>query len=61
MIKIIKRLTIGFKKGLITPTLPENILKFNSNPFVRNFRFLGGLSIILLLGNSKKFTHYLYT
>ena len=42
----------GLKKGYMTPTLPENILKFQSYPIIRVLRFLGGVSFILLLGNN---------
>ena len=47
------RIYIDSKKGLLTPTLPENIIKFKSNPLIRILRVLGGLSILVLLGNNK--------
>ena len=50
---LFKRLYVGIKKGLLTPTLPENIIKFKSNPLIRILRVLGGLSILVLLGNNK--------
>ena len=37
----------------MTPTLPDNILKFQSNPIIRIFRVLDGLSILILLGHGK--------
>ena len=44
------------KSGIIkvynTPTLPDHILKFNHNIFVRIFRVLGGICLLLIL--SKK-------
>jgi hypothetical protein len=49
---ILQRTLIGIKKGLFTPTLPEKILTFQKNPFIRIFRVLGGLSFIGLLGGS---------
>lgn len=52
-------LYIGIKKGFLTPTLPDNILKFQENPIIRIFRVLGGLSILLLLSNDK-FNFHLY-
>lgn len=42
----------GLKKGFLTPTLPEHVLKFQSNPLVRIFRVLGGISVLCLLGKS---------
>jgi len=48
--KIINRFWIGIKKGLITPTLPDNITRFHNNPLVRLFRIIGGLSLIITLG-----------
>lgn len=49
MKKSIKSLLTGFKKGLITPTLPDNINKIISNPIIRIFRFLGGVSFLFVL------------
>ena len=42
----------GFKKGLLTPTLPEEILAFQRKPLIRVLRVLGGLSLLSLLGRS---------
>lgn len=50
---LFSRLFIGIKKGVMTPTLPNNILKLQSNPLIRILRVLGGLSILILLGNRK--------
>lgn len=50
--KILKRILIGAKKGLLTPTLPNEIIKIQSNPIIRIIRFLGGVSFLLLLGNN---------
>jgi hypothetical protein len=50
---IFKRIYTGLKKGVLTPTLPANILRFQSNPIIRIFRVLGGLSILILLGQGK--------
>lgn len=46
---ILTRFYIGVKKGLFTPTLPYHIIQLNNNPFIRIFRVLGGLSILLIL------------
>lgn len=46
---IIYRFYIGVKKGLFTPTLPNHIILLNKNPFIRIFRVLGGISILLIL------------
>lgn len=47
--KLLKRIFSGFKKGLITPNLPSEILKLQNNPIIRILRVLGGISIILIL------------
>ena len=46
-----QRLKIGFKKGFLTPTIPENIIVLNKNPLIRILRFLGGLSTILVISH----------
>ena len=38
--QILKRLFIGFKKGLLTPTLPDNIIKLQNYPLIRIISFL---------------------
>lgn len=43
------RVYTGVKKGFITATLPNDVLKLQANPIIRVFRFLGGLSVILIL------------
>ena len=44
-----KRAIAVFKKVYYTPTLPNDIIKFQNNPIIRIFRFLSGLSFISLL------------
>src|SRR5438046_2210813 len=39
----------GSKLSLITPTLPENVLKFQLHPLIRILRVLGGISTVLIL------------
>ena len=56
--QIFKRLFIGFKKGLLTPTLPDNIIKLQSYPIIRIIRFLGGFSFLLIV--SKSYLNYSY-
>ena len=51
---IFYRLFVGFKKGFLTPTLPKNIVQFNTKPLIRIFRVLGGISVLIIL------THRLY-
>ena len=46
---IFTRFFIGAKKGICTPTLPNHIIMLNNNPFIRIFRVLGGISILLIL------------
>ena len=43
---IFSRLLIGLKKGYNTPTLPENILKFQSLIYIRILRVLGGIGFL---------------
>ena len=50
--KFLKRIYIGAKKGILTPTLPDEIIKFQSNPLIRIIRFLGGVSFIFILGKN---------
>lgn len=45
----VKRLQIGLKKGWDTNTLPDHLMKLYTNPLIRIFRVLGGMSIIALL------------
>jgi len=46
--KIFNRTIIGIKKGWNHPTLPENLLKLQLHPFIRIFRVLGGISILII-------------
>ena len=55
---LFKRFKIGVKKGWNTPTLPENLLKLQLHPIIRVFRFVGGLSVLLIL--SKKLLYFPY-
>jgi len=40
---------IGIKKGWSHPTLPKNVLKLQLHPFIRIFKVLGGISILIFL------------
>lgn len=51
-----KRLIIGFKKGYLIPTLPDNIIKIQSYSIIRIIRFLGGFSFLLIV--SKSYLNY---
>jgi len=42
-------ITIGIKKGWSHPTLPKNLLKLQLHPFIRIFKLLGGISILIIL------------
>ena len=60
---IFQRLCIGLRKGYLTPTLPDNIIKLQNTVFIRFIRVLGGISFILivtrrldLLGNGLLYT-----
>ena len=52
MKKFLSRSLIGIKKGLLTPTLSPEMLKFQRKPIIRIIRVIGGLSFISLLGQS---------
>lgn len=46
------RSLIGIRKGLLTPTLPAEILDFQRKPLIRIMRVLGGISLLGLVGRS---------
>ena len=46
-----QRFIIGLKRGWNTPLLPEKVIKVHNHPFVRIFRVIGGISIIIVLSN----------
>ena len=50
-----KRFITGAKKGIFTPTLPNNILQIHNNPITRILRVLGGISILLILTHKLKY------
>ena len=52
----LKRIYIGAKLGYLTPNLPDEILKIQSNPLIRILRFLGGVSFLFIL--SKYYINY---
>ena len=49
---IFKRLFIGFKKGFLTPTLPDHIIQIQSYPIIRIIRVLGGLSFLTIVSKT---------
>ena len=52
LIKSGKRVFTGFRKAYSIPTLPDHILKFTMHPTIRIIRFLGGLSVVMILSKS---------
>ena len=46
---IFSRIMIGIKKGWNTPTLPQHLIELNNKPLIRIMRFLGGLSIFMII------------
>lgn len=46
---ILQRIKDGIILAWKTPTLPENVIKVQSHPFIRILRVLGGLSMVLIL------------
>ena len=51
----------GFKKAYNIPMLPPKIKEFTMHPSIRIIRFLGGLSILFLLGKSHIDYPYYFT
>lgn len=49
---LLKRLSIGIKKGWNTPTLPTDKLQLQLHPLIRILRVSGGLSVIIILGKT---------
>lgn len=49
---LLGRFLIGAHKGWELKTLPQEILDFQLNPVIRIIRFLGGLSLLAILGRS---------
>lgn len=56
--KIISDIILGFKKGMSTPTLPQNTLNFINKPLIRIFRFIGGISFLTLIGRTTLITYF---
>jgi len=50
-ISVFKRFKLGVKKGIFTPTLPQNIIILQQNVFIRFLRVMGGFSMILIISN----------
>jgi len=46
-----RRILIGVKKGISTPTLPPKTLKLVSNPLIRFLRLVGHISMIICATN----------
>jgi hypothetical protein len=45
-----ERAWIGIKKGVATPSLPEEMLEFQRKPIIRIIRVLGGISCLSIFG-----------
>jgi hypothetical protein len=60
LINLGKRFYKGFQKAYSTPTgaapLPDHIIKFTMDPTIRNLRFLGGLSVVMII--TKNYLNY---
>lgn len=48
---LLTRYLKGYRKGWNTPTLPSHITLIHLHPITRIFRFIGGLSLLLVLTN----------
>ena len=46
---VFKIIFIGIRKGLNTPTLPYFLITLQNKPIIRILRFLGGISMILII------------
>lgn len=49
---IFNRLFKAVKRAYSIPTLPDNILKIQSYPIIRILRFLGGISLLMILSKT---------
>ena len=58
-LNIFRRILIGAKKGWNTPTLPDNILKFQMHLLIRVLRVLGGICTIFLLSKGQNYPSYI--
>ena len=47
--KFLTRYVTAVKRGLVIPTLTDNILKLQLHPVIRVLRVVGGLSTLLLI------------
>ena len=57
---IFSRIIIGFKKGWNTPSLPPHLIELNNNPLIRIMRFLGGVSIFMIITHKYGYSIILY-
>lgn len=57
----LKNAILALKKGFRTKNLPEHVINFNNILYVRVFRFLGQLSILLSLLSINKEYHSLFS
>jgi hypothetical protein len=55
-LKFINSIILGVKHGYKINTLPNNILELHNNIFIRIFRIIGGISILLVI--SRKIIDY---
>jgi hypothetical protein len=58
---IFKRFLNAGLRAYSIPTLPDNILKIQSYPIIRIFRFLGGFSLLMILSKSYLNYHSYFT
>jgi hypothetical protein len=49
MKRFLLQIYTGVKKGLLTPTLPDHLIKLHNNLSIRIFRILSGISLFLIL------------
>lgn len=58
----LRDISLGLKKGYNIPTLPHNLENLYSNIYIRIFRVIGGLCLLLVLtSNYSLFPVYLHT
>jgi hypothetical protein len=48
-ITLFDRTLLGLKKGWLHPTLPTNLLKLELHPFIKKFRLLCIISVLIIL------------
>jgi hypothetical protein len=57
---ILQRIWNGIKLGYNDPMLPKHVHEFNINIYVIIFKWIGNISVILIMGGFKKNSRFFY-